>query len=205
VPNFPVMSGTSFAAPQIYGAIAILMQQNSMLKTYPQMVKSLVIASAAPIQSTLEGGFTFLDSGLDQKLGAGLLNVNIAIKNNDPLVLPISSGTDGQVVQSILFFASANSFFRASLSNLILIRNNSDIDTQFTVYNVRVVDPNGNIVDWSKEPGMESFFSSSKTTYNNNVRINTFFALSGQYRLEIILYGTKILDTEYIGVTLFTW
>lgn len=192
-------SGTSYAAPQVTGAIAILMQQNFGLRNSPQNVKALIVASASPI---VADDRNVRASGLDEKLGAGLLNLSTAMKNNNPISLPVRNGTNGQVVLSSQFYVSGFTPFRASLVNIVNNRNTSDMSPLFSVYNLRVVDPKGSIVNIDNLPGGEGFFSISRTTYNNVVRISTLLLDSGWYTLEVVLTGNQVVSGEMVSISM---
>jgi subtilisin family serine protease len=195
--DYEQMKGTSFAAPQVTGAIAILMQQNFMLKNSPQDTKALIITSASSI---IPDDYNIRPSGLDVKYGVGLLNLNSAMHKSSAISLPVRNGTNGQVVSSTMFGVSGFTAFSASLVNITGNRNNSDMNPPFSIYNLRVIDPNGQIVDIDNEPGAEGFFSVSKTTYNSTIRISTLLFISGWYTLEVVLTGNQVLSGETVGI-----
>lgn len=68
--GYNLTSGTSFAAPHVSGAIALLLQKNPGLS--PQEVKSIIMTTADPIVDTFETSFPYEVSG------AGRLNVTRA-------------------------------------------------------------------------------------------------------------------------------
>ena len=64
--NYEVYSGTSYAAPMVVGTIALLMEEFSILKTNPALVKSVLHLGAEPLPSQT--------NYFDQQAGFGLIN-----------------------------------------------------------------------------------------------------------------------------------
>lgn len=167
----------------------------------PQAVKSLIVASASPIVSDDWGEFT-QDSGINDKYGAGLLNLRKAIDNNSPITIGITSGTMGQVVSTVSFSIVGRTPFDASVVNIVNNKTVEDYNPSFSIYNIRVIDPNGNVVN--NDDMYDGQFSISSTTYNNVVKIHTLLSYTGIYKLEIFLSSIKVSGTEYLGISLIT-
>jgi len=76
-PNPPVgANGTSMAAPQVAGLAALLLQRDSDLQWYPEVVKAIIMASAT---HNIEGPLSIpYPSQGDQKDGAGAINAELA-------------------------------------------------------------------------------------------------------------------------------
>lgn len=70
------VNGTSFAAPHVSAAAALLMERNSQLKTQPEAIKAILMASAI---HNIEGQATTIEPFSDRD-GAGALTIDQAIK-----------------------------------------------------------------------------------------------------------------------------
>lgn len=73
---FPGASGTSFAAPMVAGAAAQVIQANPNAKYYPEVIRSILVATA---DRSIDGGALDLHDGVDDRDGAGELNVARAV------------------------------------------------------------------------------------------------------------------------------
>jgi len=78
--GYNLTSGTSFAAPHVSGAIALLLQKNPSLT--PQQVSSIITTTADPISDTFGTRFPYEISG------AGRLNATRAFEANTVIVPP---------------------------------------------------------------------------------------------------------------------
>lgn len=72
--SYNVTSGTSFAAPHVTGAAALLLQKNPELK--PSDIASILVTTAEPVTDAYGIPYPFEDAG------AGRLNVDSALKSN---------------------------------------------------------------------------------------------------------------------------
>lgn len=86
---FDIGSGSSFAAPQVTGAIALLIEQNPELIAYPEKILAILTASS----KTAPGTSAITVSGLDEKSGAGILNIKRIFNVSSSSVFSISSNT----------------------------------------------------------------------------------------------------------------
>lgn len=69
--------GTSLAAPQVTGAAAQLMQRDSTLENWGEAVRAILMAGA---DEDVHGGRLSLTDGVDDRDGAGLLNVDRSLQ-----------------------------------------------------------------------------------------------------------------------------
>jgi Subtilase family/FG-GAP-like repeat len=67
--------GTSFAAPQVAGAAAVLVHRNSLLKNAPEALKAILMATAT---NNIPGTALGMPVGTDHKDGAGGMNIDLA-------------------------------------------------------------------------------------------------------------------------------
>lgn len=67
-------TGTSFAAPQVSGVVALLMERDALLKTWPSAVKAIVMASAVHNVDHTTGQPDYLSD----KDGAGMIDAMVA-------------------------------------------------------------------------------------------------------------------------------
>lgn len=72
--SYNITSGTSFAAPHVTGAVALLLQKNPDLK--PNEIVSILATTAEPVNDAYGLPYSF------DAAGAGRLNVNAALKTN---------------------------------------------------------------------------------------------------------------------------
>jgi hypothetical protein len=81
-----VVTGTSFAAPQISGIAAALMEFNSAATTRPELIMSAILAGADENVDEAYGGQwpLELETGFDDKDGAGLVNAFVSAIVIDP-------------------------------------------------------------------------------------------------------------------------
>lgn len=74
---FGSFSGTSAATPQVAGAVSRIqsvVKKQSGARAFPQAVRAIIMASAKPIATQA----AFSNTGADDKVGAGLLDVRVA-------------------------------------------------------------------------------------------------------------------------------
>jgi len=170
--------GTSFAAPAVTGAAALLMQENSSLQYQPEIVKAVLMASAV---HNIEG-----DSRLSEYDGAGAIVIPIAyetVKHNrmagrivDGNAFPIEykfQAEGGQRVRATIVWSVSYSVYGGEHFN--------DLD-------LTILDPNGETVV-------------SSTSFQNSFEIVDFRApMSGTYTARITLSESWSGDeSQYLG------
>ncbi len=93
-------AGTSFSAPQVTAAIALLMESSAIYRTKPSLVKALLMAYAKKTDDYTE------DSGyFDDRVGAGCLDVEALIANRSryhSVYVPFDGQDEGLVYQTAM-------------------------------------------------------------------------------------------------------
>lgn len=126
-----LVQGTSFSAPLVSGAVAVLMQKAPVLKTCPESVLSILMSSAKRIDAYALG------SGFHDKAGTGMLNLENAVNVINKTVR-FSKGSDsvGSYVSSKSVYLKAGQRIRVAFVSLI---NNdhraiTDLATDYDLY-----------------------------------------------------------------------
>lgn len=170
--------GTSFAAPQVAGCIALLMEEFPYLVAYPELCLSIVTASASPmaeVYNTSNGENRYENSGLHNEIGSGMLNyqqMREAAKNYISITRKSNSST-GFLDNSLTFTANKNQRVRASLAWLSKGTDTNNL-TDYDLYLQRV--------------NSDGTYSTLKRIIggNNNVEFLDYtFEYGGKYRLAI--------------------
>ena len=200
-------SGTSFAAPQVAGAVALMMQANSYLIERPTTVKAILLNSADEEAISFELNDGVEENGivmddpiiydtskiqsstgiLREKSGAGLLNIEAAIRmSNSNLYYDF---TMGQASTSVMpdtdtTMTTETYYFNAGTTiefGLVYEKATDELltDFNFNDLDIRIFDSNDNFV-----------FASSD--YINNVEMfKCTFAASGEYKFDIFCYNAE--------------
>ena len=188
--NASTGTGTSYAAPQVTGCIALLMEEFPYLVAYPELVTSIVTSSASPMSSTYNNGSGdnhYDGSGLHNQIGAGLLNyekMREAASQYLSITRPKNSST-GIVPQYIDIVATDEQRIRASSAWL------HDEDT-FTDYDLELYKLD---VDGSKER-----VAYIDDPYNNVEFIDFDVQTTGTYRL-VVNQKDKNTANDFIGLS----
>mgnify|MGYP003293907454 CR=1 FL=1 len=179
-------SGTSFSAPHVAGAIALLFDQEPLLLYSPESVKAILTAgvfsscSYVPSDRVLT---TNVDNPANSYIqyGAGLINCvangSIVTKENYDFGF-INTNT---TITSESLTLSGQKNVRISFAyNLNTDNHNMAIDN----FDIFLYDPNGNLV------------GSSTTTFNNIEIIDTYISTSGTYTLSTVRQSStsRIID-----------
>ena len=185
-------SGTSFAAPHVTGAIALMMDRSSTLKVHPESVMAILQATAD--NSNLDSTYNDYDiSGLEEKVGAGMLRVDravdgvyrrasIYISNNDMYKMNI---------REIKIHLSSGDDFQASL---VWLKNMGYSGSTLYPYSstdldLKLYNPSGNLV------------ASSISSGDNQEYIRFTASNSGYYTLKVYQFGNyATVGKEYITV-----
>ena len=183
-------TGTSYAAPQVTGCIALLMEEFPYLVAYPELVTSIITSSASPMSSTYnnEYGDNHYDgSGLHNQIGAGLLNyekMREAANQYLSITRPKNSSV-GIIPQYIDIVATDGQRIRASSAWLY------DEDT-FTDYDLELykldVDGTMDKVTYIDDP------------YNNVEFIDFNVQTTGTYRL-VVNQKEQNTANDFIGLS----
>ncbi len=100
--------GTSFSSPAVAGSAALLQSISPVLKLYPEVIRTLLMAGA---KRNVDGGFWFQDlkrtPKVDQKDGTGALNIyesiTIAKKPYQPKKVALDKGWDYGILNASSF------------------------------------------------------------------------------------------------------
>ncbi len=185
--------GTSYSAPFVSGAVAVLMQKKQNLILYPERVKSILIATTQrPTGYTQTGG-------LDDKIGSGMLDLEKAIQNIDNTV-PFGNSSNDQLyltVSSKSIYLSAGQRVRVAFDSVVNAHatdgtNNptscsgTDIVTKYYIY---IYNSSGSIVSMSE--------GDSNTRFLDYVAKN-----SGNYEIRVKQMSRKATTaTDYCAYT----
>jgi hypothetical protein len=184
---FREVSGTSFAAPHVTGAAALLINRAPALVAWPEAVKAILMASAT---HNLEGA-----SRLSEYDGAGGLNVDLADS--------IASSGNSYVVGKVQSGAprSFNNYFYATAGQKVRAVIVWDADPNYPSYDIQPgMDLDLNVYTPS---GQWYGFSSS---WDNTFEIVEFTAPeTGQYRLETVKYRTDDAYTWFAAAWNAYW
>lgn len=159
--------GTSFAAPAVAGEAALLMSNNSSLKTWPEAVRAAIFASAV---HNVEGS-----SRLSENDGMGAVVASEAYKvvaNNQLKYGTIYSTTSYPI--NYTFYAPSGKKVRVAIAWNSKSKGPHGRDTLKVDLDLRVKSPSGNYTGYS-------------LSYDNNYEIVEFYSsVSGYYTAEII-------------------
>jgi hypothetical protein len=172
-------NGTSFAAPMVTAASALMIQQNSTFSVWPEMIKALTIATA---HNNIDGNF-IASMGQDSKDGWGGVNYYRAsqIITNNGLNNALGSYTGGSITcsstpPSISMYLTQGYLTRAALvfdvnPDYPYYANQPNMDLDF-----QILDPNGTPVAGSGR-------------WDSSVEGANFYTnMSGFYTFRILRY-----------------
>jgi hypothetical protein len=203
-------SGTSYAAPQVAGLAALLIDHNSSLTVWPEATKAIIMASAT---HNIEGP-SGIPTGQDLRDGAGAINAVLAdaiaqnrnTSDSDPCETSCWWGThvgslaEGEYLYRY-FDANAGQQIRVAIvwwSNADSPGNNYSFDRLDTDLHLGVQYYDG--VDWDWVDGAWS------ASADNNYELLDFMTTeTGAYRIAV--YKAHIYNSESInpaGIALLT-
>lgn len=204
-------TGTSFAAPQVTGAIAQLCGYKTTLKTKQSVVGAMLAAgSVYKIHGTLGSGYygdTFSSatriSGsaqIDEYDGAGKFNVrnsrNIARSGN--FWREKINSTSFPFSETVSIDASSNTLIRVAIfwmkKNSISTTSHTPgtiTETTFTNLNLYVYAPDGSLV------------GSSTTSYSNYEIVQFVPSQTGTYTIKITRTGSSTSAQETVGIAVW--
>lgn len=188
VPNVGTCSGTSFAAPQVTGALALLFEEYPSISATPTQGKSMLLATA----KKTENYSNIANSYFDDKVGAGCLNYNDGLRNCEHIAYAwrkqatsVPNGNTSYHVMSLKKNDELQVGLAWSAEHI-----DSTHQCYLTNYDIKIYDPNGNLV------------CSSTLDSNNSVEMTRYKAPSaGDYTIAIYQNGNmppQITD-DYIG------
>lgn len=186
VPNVGACSGTSFAAPQVTGALALLFEEHPAFATSSTDAKSMLIASAKKTEnySNISGSY------FDDKVGAGCLNYNDGLRNCEHIFYAwrkqATSVPNGNTMQHSISLSKNDELqvglaWSAEFNNLCYITN----------YDIKIYDPNGILV------------CSSTLDANNSVELVRYTIPStGTYTIAVYQNGImpSQIANDYISL-----
>lgn len=207
--NNPVTrSGTSYAAPQVAGVAALLIDREGTLSAWPEASRAIIMASAT---HNIDGP-TGIPTGQELRDGAGAINAafadDIAQNRNTSATDPCEescwwgSGTSGVPEGEYLyryFNADAGQYIRVAISwwsRADSPGNNYSFDRLDTDLNLGVQYYNGSWWEWV--PGAWS------ASWDNNYELVEFVASeTGEYRIAI--HKAHVYNNEtsnFVGIAL---
>lgn len=184
--TYLINCGTSFSTPIVAGTIALLMDEYPSLKTYPEVVISMLTASASDMSSTYN---TYDTSGLEEKVGAGKLDYTSAQQIFGNRVTFTNSSSDIGYKTTKSVYLTAGQTIRISLA--WLVDSNDETDTDIvTNYNLHLTNSSGTIVERAESSG-------------NNIEFIEYTVTStGTYTIGVYQAGAKKGSrTDYGAVT----
>jgi len=200
--------GTSFAAPQVAGLAVLLIQRNPSLRSVPEALRAIVMASAVhniqgpsniPAGQELRDGAGGIDAALaDAVAGNGITNFDNVTPCNSPCWWALYISETNFPVNTYLnryFRASRGEHIRVAISwwsNAYCSSTSSCVyDYLTTGLNLGVFAPDGSLV-----PGAWS------ASYDNNYELVEFIApQTGQYRIGIQKYSSNPVECcNYLGI-----
>lgn len=190
VPNCGGCIGTSFAAPQVTGCIALFLERFSDRYTPPETMKAAIIASAAKTT-----GYNATLGYFDEKVGAGSLDF-LTMREYDHLSYGFSTSS---------FFNNPNGIVSSDTVSLskdqtiqIACTWHADVSTSLqqaniTNYDLRLYDANGTIVA-----------SSALGNFSNVEFIRYKAPAAGTYTVAIYQNGNLQTSVDWRGLAFYT-
>jgi hypothetical protein len=175
--------GTSFAAPLVTGATALLLEKEPALKVQPELVYALLLASANNDNYTASSIQSFNQS-FGEKTGAGILNVDALLTNSSNTWYPSVSSNTTSLSHSFNVITSSTKTLKVAMFWMKKYEGN---DGYLSNYDINVYHNNVLIGD-------------SDLVYNNSELVITNFSSSGTIRIEIITTNFEGNDSQNIGV-----
>ena len=203
-------SGTSYSTPIVSGAVALMMQANPYLTCRPDAVKAILLGAADETAISVElnennieqngtvnpyiipdntSAVGTVQSSLREKSGAGLLNIEAAIRMaQESMFYPVSINGNDYVSNTYTIFAGTTIEF-----GLVYQKITNDVLTSAYPVNldIQILDSTGNVV-----------FKSTDTI--NNVEIfKATIQMTGDYRFKIKTTIPEGLSVAPFNATMF--
>ena len=194
--------GTSFAAPQVAGLAALLVNRNTQINVWPEAIRAIIMASAI---HDLDGS-PRITSGVDSRDGAGAIVADQALLSAEirgDLANPCLRSCWWAFSTSLIpvndslpvtFFANSGQRVRVAISWWTAPDENYPTDILKTNFDLLISNPSGNV-----------FTNSISTSQDNNFELVDFTApTSGLYTIRVQKNQNSIDPNEsnYVGIAL---
>ena len=198
------VTGTSYSTPIVSGTIACMLQANNNLIGKPDVVKSILVATANDdviyhnddtcVEAITSPEQMDVDSISWDKCGAGLLSIvgaiNTTVNNSQVYRFVVNSATTDYY--SPYYQIDEDDVIEAAL---IFTKNTDDgyTNTYLKNYDLQLIDENGNVV------------FSTNSLYNNVEHFIFELNTSGRYRFRIHRVSSDtndIADVQYLALTI---
>ncbi|MFO7661603.1 MAG: S8 family serine peptidase, partial [Chloroflexota bacterium] len=173
-------SGTSYAAPMVSGAAAVLMDRNASLEGWPEAVKAVLMATAL---HNIEGS-----SRLSEKDGAGGIDMRAAFRTVDEGWWDARSVVQGDFPHQYSVYAYAGQKIRAAIAWDSNPNAGYTTDPLEADLDLRLKNPGGTVVATSAS-GLNSFEVIEYTA-----------TVTGTYTLEAHVFSWSGTNSTYLGV-----
>ena len=177
IPAYGYGSGTSFAAPLVAGAVALMMEKSPSLVTAPHIVMALIMATTQRIDQYA------VNTGFNNEVGTGLLDVYDAVRwtsNRQNFI--VSEDQVGEFVSTRHIYVQEGQRIRVAFVSLV----NSDMspDTErVTDYDLYLYNDSGSV-------------KRASTTLFNNEFVDFVAEYTGYYAIKIKQYSAKKTDID---------
>lgn len=142
---FGLQEGTSVSAAFTTGCIALLMEKCVLLRTSPEMVRTLLMANANKVNDSF--GY---ENGLNDIVGAGGLNFSESRNGyNHALIRRNFESNPNSKLSSFVVTLNKNQTVRAALSYLARATGNAN-ETEMSEYDIVIIDSNKNVVSQTR-------------------------------------------------------
>ncbi len=190
IPGFGEDGGTSFSAPQVTAAIALLLEKKPNWCASPEIVKSSVIATADETRNFDE---SYTTSSFDDKVGAGVLNVDKLLNITQGSIMTVYDfvATPNDDFGHITIYLPRNANLQAAAAWNAHV--NYQISTHsITNYDLRLYNEDGSIL-----------LCESSLDATSNVELFKYkTSKAGYYRLAIYQNGNlpEGIQGDFVGI-----
>lgn len=181
-------TGTSCAAPRVTSVVARLMQRNSTLKSNPQLVMSLLQASAKQ-DFTTKHNLSFKENGFEDRYGAGRVVYEAALSAlklgyYSSFTITASNSNNSILVNKAINLTKNNPI-HISLTALVPSYTEAETWDTTVISKIKIVvkDGNSNVVK-------------QITTNYSTMYVKYTPSSSGNYTFQVILLDNKVSDVN---------